>query len=86
MLRRLSWIAVGFLIAWQFACGGGTFRQSPKPGSSGTPSANISIAPASAMVGSPDLTLTILGSNNFTFSNGHWHSTVLCKAAWTRRC
>jgi hypothetical protein len=81
MRRHFSWIAVGFLIVWQFACGGGTFKQSPKPGSSGTPSANISISPASAMVGSPDLTLTILGSNNFTFFNGHWHSTVLWSQA-----
>jgi hypothetical protein len=57
---------------------GGTLNQSPKSGSSGTPSsANISISPASAVVGSPDLTLTILGLNNFTFFNGHWHSTVL---------
>lgn len=77
MLKRFSWIAVGFLIVWQFACGGGTLRQSPKSGSPGTPSANISISPASAVVGSPDLTLTILGLNNFTFFNGHWHSTVL---------
>lgn len=73
MLRRFSWIAVGFLIVWQFACGGGTL----KSGSSGTPSANISLSPGSATIGSPDLTLTILGSNNFTFFNGHWHSSVL---------
>ncbi len=77
MLRHFSWIAVGFLVAIQFACSGATFRQSPNQRSSGTTSANISISPASATVGSPDLTLTILGSNNFTFSNGHWHSTVL---------
>jgi hypothetical protein len=77
MLRRFSQSAVGFLIVWQFACGGGTLRQSPKSGSSGTPSANISISPGSATIGSPDLTLTILGSNNFTFFNGHWHSSVL---------
>jgi hypothetical protein len=29
------------------------------------------------MVGSPDLTVTILGSSKFTFHNGIWHSTVL---------
>src|SRR5262249_7492614 len=81
MRRHFSWIAVGFLIVWQFACGGGTFKQSPKQGSSDTPSANISISPTSATVGSPDLTLTILGSNNFTFFNGHWHSTVLWSQA-----
>lgn len=77
MLRRLPWMAVGFLIVWQFACGGGTFRQSPKPGSSGTPSANISISPASATAGSPDVTLTISALNNFAFHNGIWHSNVL---------
>ena len=78
MLRRLSFIAIGFLIAWQFACGGGTIRQSPKSGSSGTPPANISISPGSAMVGSPDVTLTIGGSNTFTFAQGGVHySTVV---------
>jgi IPT/TIG domain-containing protein len=77
MLRHFSWTAVGFLIAWQFACSGATFRQSSNSGSSSTQSANISISPASALVGSPDLTLTILGSNKFTFFNGHWHSAVL---------
>jgi trimeric autotransporter adhesin len=77
MLRHFSWIAVGFLIVWELACGGGTLRQTPKSGSSGMSPANISISPGSATVGSPDLTLTILASNNFTFFNGHWHSTVL---------
>ena len=72
MLRRFSWIAVGFLIVWQFACGGGTLRQSSKSNS-----ANISISPGSATVGGPDLTLTILGSKNFTFFNDHRYSTVL---------
>jgi len=74
MLRRLSRIAVGFLMLGQFACGGGSFRRAPNAGSSGTPSANIpmniSISPASAMVGTPDLTLTIGGSHTFTFAQG----------------
>jgi len=74
MLRRLSRIAVGFLMLGQFACGGGSFRRAPNSGSSGTPSANIpmniSISPASAMVGTPDLTLTIGGSHTFTFAQG----------------
>jgi hypothetical protein len=80
MFRRFSQIAVGFLVVWQFACGDGTIRQSPRSGSSGTPgpqSANISIAPDSAVVGSPDLTLTVVGSSSFKFYNGHWHTTVL---------
>jgi len=42
----------------------------------GTPSANISISPGNATVGSPDLTITISGLNNFTFHNGVWQSSV----------
>jgi hypothetical protein len=68
MTRRFAWIAV--LIMWQFACGGGTVEQSSKSTSSGTPLANISISPGSATVGSPDLTLTVSGSKDFTFSSG----------------
>ncbi len=78
MLRRFPWTAVGFLIVWQFACGGGALMQPPKSGASSTPSsANISISPANAMVGSPDVTLTISALNNFRFFNGHWQSEVL---------
>ena len=68
MSKRFSWIAVGFFTIWQVACGGDP-SQPPKTGSSGTPSANISISPGSATVGSADLTLKISGSNNFTFSS-----------------
>ena len=78
MPRCFSWIAFGFLILWQFACGGGTLRQSPGPNSSGKPSANISISPGNALVGSADLTLTISGSKNFTFSSAaHRFSQVV---------
>ncbi len=73
MLRRFSWIAVGFFVAWQLACGSGPARQSPESGSSvppGTQSADISISPATTPVGSPDLTLTITGSQDFIFVNG----------------
>lgn len=79
MFRRFPCIAVGFLIVWQFACGGGALMQPPKSGSSGKPSsANISVSPASAMVGSPELTLTISGSNTFKFAQGVVHySTVV---------
>lgn len=66
-------------VLWQFGCGDGLVKPS-RPGASGTsaaPSANISISPGSAAVGSPDLTLTIQASNNFTFFNGHWQSRVL---------
>src|SRR5262249_56559427 len=76
MRRHVSWIAVGCLIIWQFACGGGPPKQSPNSGSLGTPSANLSISPGNATVGSPDLTITISGLNNFTFHNGVWQSSV----------
>src|SRR5215468_5987019 len=79
MSTRFSWIAVGLLILGQVACGGGTLSQSPRPGSPGTPGtppANISISPGAATIGAPDLTLTILGSSDFTFFNGHRHSKV----------
>ena len=79
MPRRFSRIAAGFLIIiWQFACGGGTPTQSPTSNSSGNPSANISISPGSATVGSPDLILTVSGSKDFTFSSAaHKFSQVV---------
>jgi len=78
MLRRFSWLAVGFLILFQFACGSGTLTQSSKSNSSGTPPANISISPGSAIIGSPDLTLTVSGSSNFVFSSAaHKFSLVV---------
>lgn len=46
-------------------------------GSPDPPSANISITPGSAALGSPDLTLTVAASSNFKFYDGHWHTTVL---------
>jgi hypothetical protein len=80
MPKHFSWIAVGILVLWQAGCGGATFKQQT-PGTPGTPAtsspANISISPGSAMVGSPDLTLTVSALNNFTFHNGIWHSNVL---------
>ncbi len=76
VINRLAWLAVASTIICQFACGGGTLRQPPKPGSSGTPSANISLSPGNATVGSPDLTLTVQALKNFIFFGGHWHSSV----------
>lgn len=76
MARYLSWIGVGFVVILQLACGGGTAPSKPTPPA--VPSANISIAPGSATAGSPDLTLTILGSKSFTFSNaGHQFTQVV---------
>jgi trimeric autotransporter adhesin len=78
MPKHFSWITLGFLILLQVACGGGPVSQLSKTNSSGTPSANISISPGSAPVGSPDLTLTVSGSETFTFAEGGVHySTVV---------
>ena len=79
MPRRLG--AVVGLVIWQLACGGGTQppnSSSLNSGSTNTPSANISISPGNAIVGSPDLTLTVSGSKNFTFlSAAHKVSQVV---------
>src|SRR5512133_767530 len=82
MRTRACSLAVVSFVLWQAGCGGGTLKQQT-PGTPGTPStpsattANISISPDTAMVGSPDLTLTISALKNFTFHNGIWHSNVL---------
>jgi hypothetical protein len=76
VINRLAWLAVASAIICQFACGGQTIMRAPKSGSSGTPSANISLSPGNTTVGSPDLTVTIQALNNFTFYGGHWHSAV----------
>jgi hypothetical protein len=76
--NRALWVAVVSLVFWQTGCGDGTTKQRT-PGTPGTPNtapANISISPGTALVGSPDLTLTILGSSYFTFYGGHWNSSV----------
>jgi hypothetical protein len=75
--RRLSWVAALSLVCCQAGCGGAKLSQSTALTEPSKPSANISISPGSAAVGSPDLTLTISALNNFTFHNGIWHSNVL---------
>jgi hypothetical protein len=67
MTKRLWWSALVSLVIWQSGCGGGTPTQAPRLGS---PGANISVSPGDAPVGSPDLTITINGSKEFSFSNG----------------
>lgn len=76
--KHASWVAVVSLVFWQAGCGGGTIKQRPQgaPGTPNTAPANISISPGNALVGSPDLTLTIQALNNFTFFGGHWQSAV----------
>lgn len=62
-----------------FACGGGgALPQSSQSNPSALPSPNISISPGSAKVGSPDVTLAVSGSKNFTFlSATHKFSLVV---------
>ena len=73
-----SAIALAALVFWQAGCGGGTSTRLPHSQTSGdAPSANISISPASAMVGSPDLTVTVAGSNSFTFSDSGVHYSLV---------
>ena len=75
MLRALAITLLMTLVIATSSCGGGV-RPSTRSGRA--PTANISISPGSAIVGSPDLTLTVTGSPNFTFSNGgHKFSKVV---------
>src|SRR5215469_7621199 len=60
-------IILGSLLVWQIGCGGSTRPPSTSPM---TPSPNISISPATAIVGSSDFTLTITGSKTFLFAGG----------------
>jgi hypothetical protein len=80
MTKHIRLAIVLSFVLWQFGCGNGVVKRS-RPGTSGTPgtpSANISISPGSAAVGSPDLTLTVSGSNSFTFiSASHKYSQVV---------
>jgi hypothetical protein len=62
-------------VFWQASCGGGTIKPPGKPPDTYT--ANIFISPGSATVGSPDLTLTVAGSKNFTFDNSGVHYSAV---------
>ena len=77
MFRALLIALLMTLMTAASSCGGGGRSGTGTPRTPGTPSADISIFPDSASVGSPDLTLTIQASNNFTFYNGHRQSEVL---------
>ena len=79
MLRRKSLLVLSLLIGCQLGCGGSpkaATRQVQSPSPSSQP--NISISPASAIVGSTDLTVTITPSKTFSFAGGHiWENRVL---------
>lgn len=64
-MLRLRSIILESLVVWQLGCGGSTPPSTPPK----TPSSNVSISPATAAVGSPDLTVTIAGSQQFSFTS-----------------
>ncbi|HEX4919875.1 MAG TPA: hypothetical protein VFV92_03955, partial [Candidatus Bathyarchaeia archaeon] len=74
-----SLLVGSLLIGCQLGCGGSP-KAGPRQAQSPSPSsqANISISPASAIVGSTDLTVTITASKTFSFAGGHiWENRVL---------
>jgi hypothetical protein len=83
-MLRLKRLLVGCLfVLCQLGCGGslqgGGLRQTRSP--SPSPQANISVSPASAIVGSADLTVSITPSQTFSFAGGHiWENKVLWSA------
>lgn len=81
MTRRIPRLAFVSLVLWQFGCGGGAASRTLNSGTPGTPSANISVSPGSATVGSPDLALTV-ASKTFTFlDTSHKFTQVLWSQA-----
>jgi hypothetical protein len=73
-------ILVSLLAVWQLGCGDS--RVPPAGGRS--PAANISVSPASAAVGSPDLTLTVTATQQFSFTSaGHKSNRVVWTANGT---
>jgi hypothetical protein len=61
-------LALTLLASWQLGCGGAG-PGTGKSGSAPVPAANISMSPANTIVGSPDLTLTVTGSQQFQFTS-----------------
>lgn len=76
-MLRLRSIILGSLLVWQIGCGGSGPPPSTPPK---TPSPNISISPAKAIVGSSDLTITITGSQTFSFAGG---GSRFSKVVWS---
>lgn len=78
-MRRLKTFLVGILIVlWQLGCGGTSKVGSPQGGPFPNTQPNISLSPATAVMGSADLTLTITGSQAFPFVNAaHKQSEVI---------
>lgn len=89
MLRLKGILILSLVFVWELGCGGGSLQtasRSPNPTPSPLPSpqANISISPANIIVGSADLTLTIMASATFSFPDaGHKVSKVFWSANGT---
>lgn len=72
MSRWVTILLGSLLLVWQLGCG------SLAPPSTSQPPTNISISPSSAVMGSPDLTVTIVASQRFSFS----HAGLLTQVMW----
>lgn len=71
MLRAKSILIGTLLMMCQLGCGTGSPKKSALPNQPSDPHPDISISPASAIVGSTDLTITITPSETFQFAGGH---------------
>src|ERR1700739_1087969 len=58
-------LLVSLLAVWQLGCGDSRVP----PAGDNPPLANISVSPATAAVGSPDLTLTVTATRHFLFTS-----------------
>ena len=77
MLGAKSILVGSLFLVWQLGCGGGSLRDRLSP----VPKANVSISPDNAISGGGDLTLTITGSQTFSFfSATHRFSQVVWSA------
>ena len=75
-----SLLLVSLLAVWQLGCGGDS-RVPPAAGD-GSPAANISVSPVSAAAGSPDLTLIVNATQQFSFTSAaHKFNRVVWTAA-----
>jgi len=76
-----SLLLVSLLAVWQFGCGDS--RVPPAAGGR-SPAANISVSPTSAVEGSPDLTLIVNATQQFSFTSaGHKFNRVVWTANGT---
>jgi hypothetical protein len=76
LVRHFRSLLLVCLLAWQLGCGDSRIS----PAANRPPASNISLSPATAPLGSPDLTLTISATQQFSFTSaGHKSNRVV----WT---